>query len=93
MIDGMEKTFRSLFQAAEERKLPFLLIGGHAVILLGFPRNTIDIDLLIPAARPSAWLDCMRELGFRLPDEPLFHEIVSRYGGQKALDRIKSFQK
>jgi len=46
--------------------LPSLLIGGNAVILLGFARNTIDVDLLVPVARRSAWLDLMRELQFRL---------------------------
>ena len=46
--------------------MPCLLIGGNAVILLGFPRNTIDIDLLVPAASRSGWLDLMRDLQFRL---------------------------
>jgi len=48
------------------KNLPCLLIGGNAVILFGFARNTIDIDLLVPMARRSAWLDLMRELQFRL---------------------------
>jgi len=61
----MQETLRRIIEAAEARNLPFLLIGGHAVILIGFARNTIDIDLLIPTFRRSAWLDLMRELGFR----------------------------
>ncbi|HEY5706335.1 MAG TPA: hypothetical protein VIS96_12245 [Terrimicrobiaceae bacterium] len=61
----MEDTIRRVIEAAMARNLPFLLIGGHAVILLGFARNTIDIDLLVPIMRRSAWLDLMRELGFR----------------------------
>jgi len=36
------------------------------MILLGFARNTIDLDLLVPTARRSAWLDLMRDLRFRL---------------------------
>ncbi len=51
---------------AEERRLPFLLVGGNAVILLGFPRTTIDIDLLVPEGSRSAWLDLMRDMGMRL---------------------------
>lgn len=62
----MEETLKRILALAEERGLPFLLIGGNAVILLGFARNTIDIDLLVPAARRSAWLDAMRNLGYRL---------------------------
>ena len=51
---------------AAQKKLPFLLIRGNAMILLGFARNTIDLDLLVPVARRSAWLDLMQDLQFRL---------------------------
>ena len=61
----MQETLRRIIEAAEARNLPFLLIGGHALILIGFARNTVDIDLLVPTFRRSAWLDLMRELGFR----------------------------
>ena len=46
--------------------MPRLLIGGNAVILLGYIRTTADIDLMVPAAMRSRWLDLMRELGWRL---------------------------
>ena len=36
------------------------------MILLGSPRMTIAIDLLVPAEKRSQWLDLMRGLGFRL---------------------------
>lgn len=36
------------------------------MILLGVPRMTLDIDLLVPDGKRSQWLDLMRELGFRL---------------------------
>ncbi len=36
------------------------------MILLGFAGNTMDLDLLAPIARRSAWLDLMRDLRFRL---------------------------
>ena len=61
----MQETLRRIIEAAEARNLPFLLIGGHALILIGFARNTVDIDLLVPTFRRPAWLDLMRELGFR----------------------------
>lgn len=61
----MKNTLRVLLSAAGGKDLPFLLIGGNAVVLLGFPRMTIDIDLLVPAEKRSQWLDLMRELGFR----------------------------
>ena len=60
----MQETLCRIIEAAEARSLPFLLIG-HAVILIGFARNTVDIDLLVPTLRRSVWLNLMRELGFR----------------------------
>jgi len=62
----MKNTLLFIIEAAARRGLPCLLIGGHAVILLGFPRNTIDVDLLVPLASRSAWLDLLRDLQFRL---------------------------
>lgn len=62
----MKTTLSNILGAASRKNLPFLLIGGHAVILSGFPRNTIDIDLLAPDKSRSAWMDLMRELKFRL---------------------------
>ena len=62
----MQETLGRIVEVATSRDLPFLLIGGNAVILFGFARSTIDIDLLVPTRLRSAWLDLMRELGFRL---------------------------
>jgi len=44
-----------LAEEAMRRNLGFLLIGGHAVGILGHPRLTLDIDLLVLAARKSDW--------------------------------------
>jgi len=62
----MKNTLSIVLGAASRKGLPCLLIGGNAVILLGLPRMTIDIDLLVPAEKRSQWLDLLRELGFRL---------------------------
>ncbi len=61
----MEATFQKILSVASERNLPFLLIGGNAVIMYGHARNTIDLDLLIPESRRSAWLDALRDLGYQ----------------------------
>ena len=42
-----------------------LIIGANAVILLGYIRNTTDLDFLIPEEKRSEWLDLLRELDFR----------------------------
>lgn len=61
----MEKNVTAILRAAHERGLSSLLIGGNAIILLGYLRNTIDLDLLLPEAERSRWLDLMRDLGYR----------------------------
>jgi hypothetical protein len=62
---SMKTTLSTVLGAAHRRKLPCLLIGGNAVIHLGYQRLTLDIDLLVPERKRSQWLDLMRELGFR----------------------------
>ena len=61
----MEKNVTTILRAAHERGLSSLLIGGNAIILLGYLRNTVDLDLLLPEAERSRWLDLLRELGYR----------------------------
>ena len=61
----MQEALRRIIEAAYARNLPFLLIGGHSMILLGYIRNTIDIDLLVESSKRSRWLDLLRDFGFR----------------------------
>jgi hypothetical protein len=44
-----------LSQRLQARRLPFMLIGGQAVLLHGRPRLTEDIDVTLGAG-PEAWL-------------------------------------
>lgn len=61
----MEKDVTAILRLALDRGLPSLLIGGNAVIMLGYIRNTVDLDLLVPEHARSRWLDLLRELGYR----------------------------
>jgi hypothetical protein len=61
----VEKDVTTILRLASERGLPSLLIGGNAIILLGYIRNTVDLDLLLPEEFRSQWLDLLRELGYR----------------------------
>jgi hypothetical protein len=61
----VEKDVTTILRLAAERGLPSLLIGGNAIILLGYIRNTVDLDLLLPEEFRSQWLDLLRELGYR----------------------------
>jgi hypothetical protein len=62
----------AILRAASERGLPSLLIGANAVIMLGYIRNTVDLDLLVPEQSRSQWLDLLRELGYRF-----FHGVAA----------------
>ena len=62
----MEEQVRTILRVAAERGLPSLLIGANAIVLLGYIRNTIDLDLIVPEESRSQWLDLLRELGYRL---------------------------
>lgn len=39
--------YATVFDALQEFDIPFLVIGGHAVVLQGHQRNTFGLDLLI----------------------------------------------
>jgi hypothetical protein len=62
----LEDEVRKILRSATERGLPSLLIGANAIVLLGYIRNTIDLDLIVPEQSRSQWLDLLRELGYRL---------------------------
>lgn len=45
---------KRLLAALEAEKADYLLIGGYALLAHGYPRATVDIDLLVPARRDAA---------------------------------------
>lgn len=68
---------------AAEKKLPFLLAGGHAVIVHGYQRTTFDVDLVIPRPDRDAWLELMKGLGYTLFHEgPAFLQLNPPSGGR-----------
>ena len=68
----VEKDIAALLTLAAQRRLPCLLIGAHAVVTLGYIRNTVDLDLLVSEENRSHWLDLLRELGYRF-----FHGVAA----------------
>jgi hypothetical protein len=62
----MISTLKRIAALANEHGLDFVLIGGNAVILSGFARSTVDIDLMICSTMRSRWLDVVREMDYRL---------------------------
>ena len=45
---------KQLLRALHAERAEYLLIGGYALIAHGYPRATVDIDLLVPARREAA---------------------------------------
>jgi len=59
--------FELIFAALEEEQVRYLVVGGVAVVLHGYPRFTADLDLVI-ALEPNNVLAAMRalqRLGYR----------------------------
>src|SRR5436305_4287831 len=56
--------FEVIDHEAKARGLPYLVIGGYAVIAHGFPRLTFDFDLAIEKQRRTEWLQCVSALGY-----------------------------
>lgn len=74
-----------LAEEAMRRNLGFLLIGGHAVGILGHPRLTLDIDLLVLAARKSDWEKLLGQYGYRCFSEG---KAFAQFEGQTGWPRI-----
>lgn len=59
-----------LCRSAAAEELPFLIIGGYAVLAHGHERATFDLDILIPAEAGPRWKEWLAHRGYRL-----FHEV------------------
>lgn len=58
------KIVATIAERAAAAGLPFLVIGGNAVIAYGYPRQTADLDLLVREPDRRAWDELIRPLGF-----------------------------
>jgi hypothetical protein len=65
-LSGSSDILEIVNSRARELNLPFLVIGGHAVIAHGYPRFTKDLDLLVRRTDRDQWLDLLNRLGFEL---------------------------
>lgn len=71
----MESFITTISKVIAEKKLPALMIGGHAVTALGHSRATFDLDLLIPRSAAENWRTELAALRYRLFSESKnFHQ-------------------
>jgi hypothetical protein len=55
-----------IFRSLRDVQVPFLVVGGHAVVLSGHLRNTFDLDLLIGESARAGARQRLSELGFQV---------------------------
>ena len=76
----MESFLTTISRLIDEKELPALMIGGHAVTALGHPRATFDLDLLIPRSSAGKWRTELSKLRYRLFAESAnFHQYESAF--------------
>jgi len=77
----------SISRAAAEEHLPFLLIGGYAVLAHGFVRTTGDIDLLVRKSQATEWQKLLERLKFEVKfSGPTFLQFNPSPEGKLPLD-------
>lgn len=64
--------FREFLRLLNAHRVEYLLVGGYAVGLHGYPRATIDLDVWVEATQHNALrlVGALREFGF---DGPALH--------------------
>lgn len=79
--------FQPIAQKASEAGLPFLVIGGYAVMAHGFVRATDDLDLLVQGSRRDQWRGLLEGLGMKVYRErPVFMQFDPPPGGRLPVD-------
>lgn len=74
MFDLYEE-FKSIISALETRRIDYAVCGGLAMAVHGFPRATVDIDLLILAESLEEAKAVVRSLGYTIEAQPItFHK-------------------
>lgn len=79
--------FQTINREAQSRKLRFVVIGGLAVNLHGYSRDTADLDLLISRDERSSWLTVFGELFYGIfRDEDAFLQLSPPLKGAWPVD-------
>jgi hypothetical protein len=62
----LSKDFKEFLQSLNDHKVRYLVVGGHAVALYGYPRYTKDLDVWIQPTKNNLQklLQALKEFGF-----------------------------
>lgn len=87
LLDGAVKIVAAIAEKAAHAGLPFIVIGGNAVIAYGYPRTTVDVDLLVKDTDRRKWDELIIPLGYR---QHHIHRVFHMYNpipdGMPAVD-------
>ena len=66
----LPQDFADFLKLLNSHGVEFLLIGGYAVGLHGYPRGTADLDVWVSMGQPNAdrLIGALREFGFDMPN-------------------------
>jgi hypothetical protein len=79
--------FQQINEESRKRQLEFLVIGGLAVNMHGFMRDTADLDLLVRQESRDAWMKMFSELGYTVAGErPAFCQFDPPESGAWPVD-------
>jgi hypothetical protein len=70
-VFDLYEEFKSIVSALEEQGIDYAVCGGLEMAVHGFPRATIDIDLLIPPEQLEEAKRTARSLGFTIEAFPM----------------------
>jgi hypothetical protein len=66
------EVLRTIQLYTEDKDLPFLLIGGHALNGYGISRQTGDIDFIVRAQDRTRWSELLKKLKYNLFQDDSF---------------------
>ena len=66
MLNKLSPDMKEFIELLQKHQVEFLVCGGHAVAFHGYPRMTMDFDLLIKPTEVNAQriICCLNEFGF-----------------------------
>jgi len=64
----------------KETKMPFLVIGGVAIVAHGYQRDTLDLDYLTRQSDRAAWRDALKQLDY---DIAYTHEHFDQFASKR----------
>ncbi|MCO6429223.1 MAG: nucleotidyl transferase AbiEii/AbiGii toxin family protein [Deltaproteobacteria bacterium] len=70
------KILEQLAKRADEHGIKFLVIGGHALNVHGYARQTGDLDLLVSKQNRDFWINLVKEFRYKPIHQ---HEVFARF--------------